>query len=116
MIEQAARRLGVSEVALRMSIDTLDPHPTLEVIVAIVKQHGVDPAWLVSGEYDASTHRAAVDDERALSNAELTRLVASRLTPSTSPAVPVGPGALELPAATSATSAPDPRDQLRLEA
>ena len=52
MIEETARRLNISEVALRMSIDDLEPHPTLEVIIAVVEHYGVEPTWLVCGEYD----------------------------------------------------------------
>lgn len=98
MIEETARRLGVSEVALRMSIDDLEPHPTLEVVIAVVEHCGVDPTWLVCGEYDSHTHRAVVDDEVALSRAELSKLIASHLTP---------PGV---------AAQADPRGQLRLEA
>jgi hypothetical protein len=57
----SARRLGVTEIALRMSADELDPHPTFEVIVAVIREYGVDPAWLVSGQYDPNVHRTTLD-------------------------------------------------------
>jgi hypothetical protein len=61
--ERTSRDLGVSEVALRMSIDELAPHPTLEVIVAAVRRYGVDPTWLITGEYDLGSHRALLSEE-----------------------------------------------------
>lgn len=57
----AARRLGVEEVSLRMSIDEEAPYPTLDVLVAFVATYGVDPKWLLSGQYDAATHRRVLD-------------------------------------------------------
>jgi hypothetical protein len=62
-----ASRLGVDEVSLRMSIDLLAPYPTLDVLSAVVKAYGVDPTWLVTGEYNSSTHRASeTQPDRAL--------------------------------------------------
>src|SRR4051812_34503148 len=75
MIEATARRLGVSEVSLRISTDAIQPLPTLEVIVAVVRHYGVDPAWLASGQYDAATHRAAMDEEASHSDEGLARLI-----------------------------------------
>src|SRR5947209_17290116 len=67
VVEATARRLGVSELSLRMSIDELTPHTVLDVVVAVVKHYGVDPTWLLTGEYDANTHRAVLDTEIELS-------------------------------------------------
>lgn len=97
LIEATARRLGVSEVSLRISIHEIQPHPTLEVIVAVVRHYGVDPSWLVSGVYDASTHRKALDEEAALSHDAVARLVTTQF-------------ATELPGNAS------PHPNLRLEA
>jgi len=74
-----AARLGVSEVALRMSIDYDEPHPTLEVVAAVVQQYGVDPCWLMSGEYDPAAHRAAIADDSDVTKSELLRLIAMQL-------------------------------------
>jgi len=52
-----ATRLGVSEVALRMSIDELAPHPTIEVLIAAIQYYAVDPQWLVTGDYSPSVHQ-----------------------------------------------------------
>lgn len=56
-----AKRLGVDEVSLRMSVDELAPYPTLDVLAAIVTLYGVDPSYLVSGKYDEHTHRVALE-------------------------------------------------------
>ncbi len=53
-----AARLGVDEISLRMSIDPLAPYPTLDVLSAVATAYGVDPTWLVTGEYNPATHRA----------------------------------------------------------
>jgi hypothetical protein len=58
-----ASRLGIDEVSLRMSIDPLAPYPTLDVLAAIVAHYGVDPTWLITGEYNSGSHRTAVESE-----------------------------------------------------
>ncbi|HYC53170.1 MAG TPA: hypothetical protein VEB19_18845 [Gemmatimonadaceae bacterium] len=57
----AARRLGVDEVSLRMSVDDVSPHPTIDVLVAVVRHCAVDPSYLLTGVYDATAHRRAMD-------------------------------------------------------
>lgn len=54
-----AARLGVDEVSLRMSIDSLAPYPTMDVLASFVVQYGVDPTWLLTGDYNSGSHRAA---------------------------------------------------------
>jgi len=56
-------RLGVSERSLETSIAAEAPRPTLAIIVAIVRTHGVDPAWLITGEYNSATHRQATEGD-----------------------------------------------------
>lgn len=56
-----AARLGVDEMALRISIDELSPYPTIGVIAAIIREYGVDPSWLLTGNYSASAHREALN-------------------------------------------------------
>lgn len=82
VIEATARRLGVGELALRMSIDELAPVPAFEVITAIVREYGVDPTWLVTGEYDAQTHRIALDTEPARHLSVVRAVVAAHVKPS----------------------------------
>ena len=60
-LSDAAKRLRVDEISLRMSVDTLAPYPTVDVIAAIVREYGVDPTWLLTGDYDAATHRVIAD-------------------------------------------------------
>jgi hypothetical protein len=68
VVSGTARRLGVDEVSLRLSLDEIDPRPTLDVLLAIVREYGVDPTWLVSGEYDPAMHRKALDDDAAIAH------------------------------------------------
>lgn len=64
-----ASRLGVDEVSLRMSVDLESPYPTLEVLSAVVSAYGVDPTWLITGEYNPATHRISeVTPDRAVEN------------------------------------------------
>lgn len=62
-LTDAAKRLKVDEVSLRMSIDELAPYPTVDVISAVVRVYGVDPTWLLTGDYDAATHRNIADKQ-----------------------------------------------------
>lgn len=57
-----AARLRVSPRALRASIEGDDPHPSSAVVLAVVLHHGVDPTWLLTGEYNGATHREALED------------------------------------------------------
>lgn len=88
VIEVTARRLGVSEVSLRLSIDDVDPYPTIDIIVAVVRHYAIDPTWLLTGEYDATTHRAAIDDEAEFSSGKLAALIAHHVTPANTPSQP----------------------------
>ena len=80
-IEQASRQLGVSEWALRLSIDPDSPQPTIEVILAIVRAYGVDPAWLLTGDYDSDTHRFAENDREASIESVIERVARKTDTP-----------------------------------
>ena len=79
-MEAAATRLGVDEVPLRMSIDDAAPYPTVDVIAAIVRVYGVDPTWLLTGEYDPATHRKSLTTTTAELPAALNALI-DRTTP-----------------------------------
>jgi len=70
-----AARLSVSEMALRMSIDDLSPHPTIEILVSIVRTYGVDPTWLLYGEYRSASHIEAATAEETGGREAVTRLV-----------------------------------------
>lgn len=75
LVEATARRLRVSEVALRISIDSIEPHPTIEVIMAVVREYGVDPSWLLTGNYDPASHRLALNEEATFTRSDLARLL-----------------------------------------
>ena len=60
-IDAASLRLGVSADALRLSTDVDDPHPAIEVLDALVRVEGVDPTWLLTGEYDFAAHQRAIE-------------------------------------------------------
>ena len=64
-----AQRLHVDEVGLRMSIDELAPNPTIDVVAAIITAYGVDPTWLLTGDYDAATHRGILEDSESVQQA-----------------------------------------------
>ena len=73
---ELAARLGVDEMALRISIDELSPYPTIGVISAIIREYGVDPSWLLTGNYSASAHREILEtnaDELPLKVAQVAR-------------------------------------------
>jgi lambda repressor-like predicted transcriptional regulator len=61
-LRTVAVQLGVSPHALRSSIDASGPHPSADVILAVVQQYGVDPTWILTGEYNSATHREALED------------------------------------------------------
>lgn len=79
-LSDAARRLKVDEVSLRMSVDTLAPYPTVDVIAAIVREYGVDPTWLLTGAYDSATHRTIADKHTGELPVAIHSLI-DRLTP-----------------------------------
>lgn len=83
--EAVARQLHVDEVALRMSVDDIAPYPTLDVLAAVVQTYGVDPAWLITGEYDLKVHRAAISDERMHARSAVMQLLGAHVA-STPPA------------------------------
>ena len=65
---ETAARLGLEEVSLRMSIDEDSPHPTVEVLAAVIRAYGVDPTWLMTGVYDATTHRNSMDSAAGIAS------------------------------------------------
>ena len=72
-----AGRLGVSETALRQSTDERSPNPTLDLLAAVVNGYGVDPTWLLYGEYDGATHRTAMENA-PVKRSDLVALTARR--------------------------------------
>ena len=60
-IRAVADELHVKARTLRESIDEIAPNPTVEVLFAVARFYGVDPTWLLTGEYDSATHREALE-------------------------------------------------------
>jgi hypothetical protein len=60
-LRTVAARLDVTASVLRASIDESEPHPSAAVVLAVVRQYGVDPTWILTGEYNAVTHREALE-------------------------------------------------------
>jgi transcriptional regulator with XRE-family HTH domain len=77
--KQAARRLRVAETTLREAVRDDMPRPSLELLAAIIRKYGVDPTWLLFGEYDPATHRVSLEAGSAFTAHELRGLAASRL-------------------------------------
>jgi hypothetical protein len=84
-IAETAARLGLEELSLRMSIDLDSPHPTVEVLAAVIREYGVDPTWLLTGIYDAATHRSAMENGPA-TRATVRDLMQGRSTQISEPA------------------------------
>lgn len=61
-VRAVAADLEVSPDSLQTSIDLQAPHPSVEVLLAIIRRHGVDPTWLLTGEYDLATHREVLEN------------------------------------------------------
>jgi hypothetical protein len=69
-IGRIAERLRVDEASLRQSLDAERPHPTLEILAAVVREYAVDPTYLIAGYYDPRTHRQTAEaDHRAIADA-----------------------------------------------
>ena len=62
---EIASRLRIDEAALRTAIDVESPRPTMDVVIAVVREYGVDANWLLTGDYDLATHRRALAADRA---------------------------------------------------
>ena len=58
-VEAAAARLRFSPAEVE---DAVGGNAKLTLLVAIVREFGVDPAWLLTGTYDVGTHQASADD------------------------------------------------------
>lgn len=80
-----AARLGIDEVSLRMSIDPLAPYPTLDVLLAIVAHYGVDPTWLMTGEYSSASHRMAEEASTEKTHDAMRELLRALQPPSSTP-------------------------------
>lgn len=78
-VRRIARGLKLDEVELRMSLDDIAPYPTLNVLSVAVEYYGLDPTWLITGEYDQDTHWLALEGGRRMAEETLSRLAVSRI-------------------------------------
>ena len=71
----AAAMLRVPGSELKAAVDPVAPFQSMTVLEAIVREYGVDPTWLVTGDYDIRTHVLSVDEGahivRGIVNAQL---------------------------------------------
>ena len=70
-----AARLGVDETDLRRSMDPSVTRPAFTVLVSAIRYFGVDPVWLLSGEYSAEVHKRCIAAAEGGRDEELQRLV-----------------------------------------
>src|SRR5689334_3572471 len=63
-VELLAEALSLPQEPLRNILEArqlrVDVKALLDVVAALVHQWGMDPQWLLSGEYDGNLHRAAL--------------------------------------------------------
>jgi hypothetical protein len=78
----AAQQLGVSESQLREAVSGRSRFGSLRVLAAVIRVYGVDPSWLMTGEYDGTTHRASLEGNRAEIDLLLKRLIRDGARPS----------------------------------
>ncbi len=79
-VRAVAARLGVDEQSLRASVDGRAPLPTPAVISALVRVYGLDPSWVLTGEYDPASHRVALESDRVELDAFVRRLIVESAT------------------------------------
>jgi hypothetical protein len=73
LVNRAAATLDVHAGDLWEIVEHATPYPSVPVLAALVAGYGVDAAWLVTGGYDPSAHRAAEELDEA------PRIVVARL-------------------------------------
>jgi hypothetical protein len=72
---ETAARLKLPEAALRLAVHDTGPHPTLEVLAAIVREYGVDPSWLLYGKYDQRALERALEAGIGFTESELVSIL-----------------------------------------
>lgn len=79
-IAELAAQLGVIASELGASVDELAPYPTVDVLAGVVDYYGVDPHYLLTGEYNPETHGIALEGGREATRAVLGRLITQLAT------------------------------------
>lgn len=74
-ISRTATRLGVRDQQLHETLNRQSRLSTLTVASAIVRMYGIDPSWLLTGTFDAATHRVGLRKDAREIEQVLRRLV-----------------------------------------
>ena len=77
-VDEVARTLNVPREELRRLLDSdqsIDARSLIDIVVALVRESGIDPKWLLSGQYDGAMHRQALllGEDRSLHGAQALR-------------------------------------------
>jgi hypothetical protein len=78
-VEEVALSLNVPIDGLRKLLDdsnqSIDTTLLIDVVVALVREAGIDPKWLLIGQYDGAMHRQALllGEDRSLRGAQTLR-------------------------------------------
>jgi hypothetical protein len=79
-LRDAARQLSVSEAQLRDAVTGRFRLGWQKVLSAVVRQHGIDPSWILTGRYDGTTHTASLEGDRVEVELLMKRLVAEAIS------------------------------------
>lgn len=79
-LASVATRLGVSEHALRLTMDASAPLPSVEVIAAVVRVYGLDPWWVLTGQYNPATHRTSLESTTEEIAVAMNQMIAKDIT------------------------------------
>jgi hypothetical protein len=78
-LDEVARTLNVPREDLGRLLDdsnqSIDIRLLIDTVVALVREAGIDPKWLLSGQYDGAMHRQALllGEDRTLHGAQALR-------------------------------------------
>jgi hypothetical protein len=62
-LSNIAERLTVSEHGLRSVVERRSREVDLNALAAIVRVYGLDPSWVLTGQYDRATHRESLEGD-----------------------------------------------------
>jgi hypothetical protein len=71
----AAERIGVDARFLRESLEGTSRLAAIRVVIAVVRTYGLDPCWVLTGDYDGETHKVALRQDAGEIDREIKRLV-----------------------------------------
>jgi hypothetical protein len=80
--QTTATLLGVDERHLRAAINNESRLSTLKFVGAVVRVYGLDPTWILTGNYDGATHRIALHGDSAAIDDLLSRIATKPSRPS----------------------------------